>query len=81
MPLKKRYNDVMLPNIELIDLADKYKRKRMNGHFSDRLVGEIKNTLESGYQVILFQNRRGYSLLLVVKHAVIPLNVRIVMLV
>ena len=61
VPLKKRYNDVMLPNIELIDLADKYKRKRMNGHFSDRLVGEIKNTLESGYQVILFQNRRGYS--------------------
>jgi len=51
----------MLPNIELIDLADKYKRKRMDGHFSDRLVGEIKNTLESGYQVILFQNRRGYS--------------------
>ena len=61
VPLKKRYNNVMLPNIELIDLADKYKRKRMDGHFSDRLVGEIKNTLESGYQVILFQNRRGYS--------------------
>ena len=61
VPLKKRYNDVMLPNIELIDLADKYKRKRMKGHFSDRLVCEIKNTLESGCQVILFQNRRGYS--------------------
>jgi len=59
--LNKRYNNVMLPNIELIDLADKYKRKRMNGHFSDRLINEIESTLESGFQVILFQNRRGYS--------------------
>ncbi len=59
--LKTRYNNVMMPDIELIDLADKYKRKRMKGHFSDRLINEITETLAEGYQVILFQNRRGFS--------------------
>ena len=59
--LNKRYNNVILPSIELVDLKDKYKRKRMKGHFSDRLIFEIKETLDSGYQVILFQNRRGYA--------------------
>ena len=61
VPLNKRYNNVTLPSIELVDLKDKYKRKRMKGHFSDRLIFEIKETLDSGYQVILFQNRRGYA--------------------
>lgn len=59
--LKTRYNDVLMPDIELVDLADKYKRKRMKGHFSDRLIEEIHETLSEGLQVILFQNRRGFS--------------------
>lgn len=59
--LKTRYNNVLLPDIELVDLADKYKRKRMKGHFSDRLIEEISETLQEGHQVILFQNRRGFS--------------------
>lgn len=59
--LNKRYNNVILPSIELVDLKDKYKRKRMKGHFSDRLIYEIQETLDLGYQAILFQNRRGYS--------------------
>ena len=44
--LTKRYNDVILPDIELVDLKDKHKRKRMNGHFSDRLNTEMKEALE-----------------------------------
>lgn len=59
--LNIRYNNVLMPNIELVDLADKYKRKRMRGHFSDRLIEEMAETLEAGFQVILFQNRRGFS--------------------
>ncbi|WP_411768826.1 primosomal protein N' [Winogradskyella sp. A3E31] len=59
--LKTRYNDVLMPDIELVDLADKYKRKRMKGHFSDRLIAEMTETLDEGFQIILFQNRRGYS--------------------
>ena len=59
--LNTRYNDVLMPDIELVDLADKYKRKRMKGHFSDRLIQEMTETLEAGFQIILFQNRRGFS--------------------
>ena len=59
--ITKRFNNVLMPEIELVDLTDKYKRKRMTGHFSDRLIAEIKATLEAESQVILFQNRRGYS--------------------
>jgi len=33
----------------------------MTGHFSDRLLEEIKIAFGEGEQVILFQNRRGYS--------------------
>ena len=33
----------------------------MTGHFSDTLIEEITNALSLGEQVILFQNRRGYS--------------------
>ena len=59
--IKKRYNNVLMPDIELVDLADKYKRKRMKGHFSDRLIKEMTETLNEGFQIILFQNRRGFS--------------------
>ncbi|MFL1013482.1 replication restart helicase PriA [Flavisericum labens] len=59
--LNHRYNDVIMPDIELVDIKDKRKRKEMKGHFSDRLLGEMAETLEAGQQVILFQNRRGFS--------------------
>ena len=59
--LKHRFNNVLMPEIELVDLQDKYKRKQMTNHFSNRLISEIKDTLLSGFQIILFQNRRGYS--------------------
>ena len=59
--LTRRFNDVLLPEIELVDLKDKYKRKRMKGHFSDRLIEEMTEALANNYQIILFQNRRGFS--------------------
>jgi len=59
--INRRYNNVQLPDIELVDIADQHKRKRMKGHFSDRMIAEITEALDEGYQVILFQNRRGYS--------------------
>ena len=62
--IKERYGKVMMPEIELVDLKDKYFRKRMSGHFSDVLIERITNALTQGEQVILFQNRRGYSPLL-----------------
>lgn len=59
--LKERFKNIRMPEIELVDLTDKYKRKRMTGHFSDRLIEEMKLALEEKQQIILFQNRRGYS--------------------
>ncbi len=59
--LNHRFNEVLMPDIELIDIKDKQKRKQMKGHFSDRLITEIEDTLKEQHQVILFQNRRGFS--------------------
>jgi len=59
--LAERYNDVRMPEVLLVDLKDKHFRKRMTGHFSDLLIEEIAEALSLGEQVILFQNRRGYS--------------------
>ncbi|MGZ9736695.1 replication restart helicase PriA [Flavobacterium sp. GNP002] len=59
--ISERFGNVMMPNIELVDLKDKYFRKKMTGHFSDVLIEEINIALSLGEQVILFQNRRGYS--------------------
>ncbi len=62
--LVERYGKVTLPEIELVDLKDKYFRKKMSGHFSEILIDEITKSLTLGEQVILFQNRRGFSPLL-----------------
>ena len=51
--LDRRFGNVQLPEIEVVDLQEKYKKKRMTGHFSDRLMEEINLTLEEGEQVIL----------------------------
>ncbi|WP_163411295.1 replication restart helicase PriA [Flavobacterium ajazii] len=59
--LSERYKNVRLPEVVLVDLKDKHFRKRMTGHFSDFLIEEIAEALSLGEQVILFQNRRGYS--------------------
>jgi primosomal protein N' (replication factor Y) len=59
--ISERFGNVSLPEIVLVDLKDKYFRKKMNGHFSDVLIEEITTALSLGEQVILFQNRRGYS--------------------
>ncbi|MGO4773757.1 primosomal protein N' [Flavobacterium sp. W22_SRS_FK3] len=59
--ITERYNNVRMPDVVLVDLKDKHFRKKMTGHFSDLLIEEIGEALSLGEQVILFQNRRGYS--------------------
>ena len=59
--ITERYGNVQLPEIELVDLKDSYFRKKMTGHFSTTLIEAITAALSLGEQVILFQNRRGYS--------------------
>ncbi len=59
--LKRRFGNVRMPEIELIDIKEKYHKKLMKGHFSDRLLKIIQETLDNKEQVILFQNRRGFA--------------------
>ncbi len=59
--IERRYGNVLMPEMELVDIKEQHRKKRMKGHFSERLLEEIAETLEVGEQVILFQNRRGYA--------------------
>jgi primosomal protein N' (replication factor Y) (superfamily II helicase) len=59
--LKKRFGNVLMPDIELVDIKEKTRKKQMTGHFSDRLLEEMQEVLKNDEQVILFQNRRGFS--------------------
>ncbi len=59
--LTKRHGDVQLPEILCADIKDATKRKKMKSHFSPMLLKAMEETLENKQQVILFQNRRGYS--------------------
>lgn len=59
--LHKRFGNAIMPEIHLVDLKDAYFRKKMTGHFSQSLIDAITEALSLGEQVILFQNRRGYS--------------------
>ncbi|QXP70249.1 primosomal protein N' [Polaribacter sp. R2A056_3_33] len=59
--LNRRHGNVQLPKIELIDVKEKQRKKEMKGHFSDRLLKLIQEALDLKEQVILFQNRRGFS--------------------
>lgn len=59
--LNKRFGNAQLPNIELVDLKDAHFRKKLSGHFSSQLIEAIGTATSNGEQVILFQNRRGYS--------------------
>ncbi|MFN6090015.1 MAG: primosomal protein N' [Cyclobacteriaceae bacterium] len=59
--LTDRFGEAQLPDIVFADLVKEKKRKTMKGEFTSLLVNEIKESLSRKEQVILFQNRRGYS--------------------
>ncbi|WP_318345350.1 replication restart helicase PriA [Flagellimonas baculiformis] len=59
--IQYRYGNVLMPDINLVDIKEATRKKRMKGHFSETLINAISETLEAGEQVILFQNRRGFA--------------------
>lgn len=59
--LNSRFGEVQMPEILLADLAEARRKKRMKGSFTPLLLQEMRRVLDEGKQVILFQNRRGYS--------------------
>jgi primosomal protein N' (replication factor Y) len=59
--LMERYTQVELPEIVTADLKRAYQRKSMRSYLTPELFEEITSALEKKEQVILFQNRRGFS--------------------
>lgn len=59
--LTSRYKDIQLPEIRVVDTKDLQRRKMMTGPFSPPLIAAVNEALQSGQQVILFQNRRGFA--------------------
>ncbi|MFA6872453.1 MAG: primosomal protein N' [Bacteroidaceae bacterium] len=59
--LSERYQGLQLPSIIPIDIKELRHQKKMNGSFSQVLLDAIKKALSQKEQIILFQNRRGFS--------------------
>lgn len=66
--LTERYGGVEMPEIIIDDLRIETRRKTMQANFGKTLVDAMNKTLEEKNQVILFQNRRGFSLRLECDH-------------
>ena len=59
--LTERHRQIQLPEIEVIDIKELARKKRMTAQFSPLLLQKIREALEQKEQVILFQNRRGFA--------------------
>lgn len=63
--LNERYGKIKMPVIELVNTTEANKNKAMKSHFSSHLLDGVAEALKEKQQVILFRNRRGFSLRLV----------------
>ncbi|GHT18976.1 primosomal protein N' [Bacteroidia bacterium] len=59
--IKERFGEMQLPEIQIVDTKEAYRKKEMCGFFSEILLEKMEKTLQNNMQVILFQNRRGYA--------------------
>lgn len=57
--MKKRANNMVLPDVHIVDMKEEIKRG--NYTFSKSLIDKINEKISKGEQVILLLNRRGYS--------------------
>ncbi|MCQ2344781.1 MAG: primosomal protein N' [Paludibacteraceae bacterium] len=59
--LTERYGKASFPQFHIVDLAEERRKKHLKGHFSRLLVIQMTAALNARHQVILFQNRNGFS--------------------
>ncbi len=59
--LMERHGAIKLPTIILANTREAYRKKLMVSHFTPQLLHAIDEALGKEEQVILFQNRRGFS--------------------
>lgn len=60
--IEKRHGGLLMPEILVADLRRETRSRSMKSHFTPMLFDNITEALAKGEQVILFQNRRGFSL-------------------
>jgi primosomal protein N' (replication factor Y) (superfamily II helicase) len=59
--LKERFGLIKLPGIIVANTREAYRRKLMVSHFTPELLQAMDEALSKEEQIILFQNRRGFS--------------------
>ena len=59
--LKERFGLIKLPEIIVANTREAYRKKLMVSHFTPELLNAIDGALGRNEQIILFQNRRGFS--------------------
>ena len=59
--LMQRYGDLQLPPIEMVDTRKILQKDRSKVMLSPQLVEAVNEVIARNKQIILFQNRRGYS--------------------
>lgn len=59
MPL--RFGNMAMPEIHIIDAKKEREQRKLQSHFTTKLLEVAEETLKRNEQIILFQNRRGYS--------------------
>lgn len=59
--LKKRFRNIQLQEIEIVDLKRAKKQNKIKNNFSEVVLTEIHKTLQQKKQVMVFQNRRGFA--------------------
>lgn len=59
LDIGSRYNAALMPNIQIIDMKQETLKKY--SWLSEILIQEIRSTLHSNEQILLFLNRRGYA--------------------
>lgn len=59
--LNQRFGGVLMPEIVVADVKEATRKRIMKSHFTPELIQSVDLALKNREQVILFQNRRGFS--------------------
>jgi len=59
--MKERFGKINLPSMIIANTREAYRKKQMVSHFTPELLHAVDDALGQNEQVILFQNRRGFS--------------------
>jgi primosomal protein N' (replication factor Y) (superfamily II helicase) len=59
--IKERFGKINMPAMIVANTREAYRKKQMVSHFTPELLHAVDDALSHNEQVILFQNRRGFS--------------------